>query len=796
MTEAPPTSTEDPAPADERVLQRSAEGRMITGVCAGLGRYAGIDPVLFRVGFAVLVLGSGIGIMLYIAAFLLMKDNAGRPGYVEQWTRRIFDTETVLALLAAVFAFGLIINVASDGIGMGTIVVGTLLAIALLAAHARGVDLLALAKSLPERIIGRRGTTPAHENAFSWPGTHAAPSGQYGMPPQAPYAGGPYAPGPNAPGPYSPDPYSRGPYAHGSYGRPPQAPSPYAQAPHQPYGQAPQGQAAYRQEPYGQGPHGPATFAGPPQTPGAPVPPVTEPPRAAEPTAGASVGGETGRAATAGTGTAEDGTTDATRLLNGVTDDKAGAPAESPAESGGRAEPDGPAGERVASEGRAASGERALAAEGLGAARDGVTMALTPPAPPAASQADPQDSSDTLAAEVPSADSAAPHAHQAEAPAASPAAHLTDVPAGPEASVPSSAEAPPRPPVTATPHTPGTSRVPPPPAGTGFRRLSDLAKEAGRGPYDYGASEPFAPHGPYAGYGRTPYPPVDSPYLREAEESAARPPARQPKSKSFIGGLTICLALIVGGIMVAVQRSTGSPSMPMIGGAVLATIGTGLLIATWFGRGAGLVAAGIIVSLALVAGSTLDGIPKNIGSFSWHPSEVTQPSREYAVGMGDGTLNLTDLPLDPGSHVRFDASVSVGRITVIVPTTARVEVHGYAKVGEVKIDHKVEDGMDVRFSRVLEPDKATGDAPTIELHVKAGIGDVEVRRGDDATAAEPRLPSSVGDREPPRPGNPPTAPPPLPDGVGSVPAPRNANPPAVAPLLPAHVGNVEVPSGA
>ncbi|WP_433222714.1 PspC domain-containing protein [Microtetraspora malaysiensis] len=363
MTEAPPTSTEDPAPADERVLQRSSEGRMITGVCAGLGRYAGIDPVLLRVGFAVLVLGSGIGIILYIAAFLLMKDSAGRPGYVEQWTRRIFDTETVLALLAAVFAFGLIINVASGGIDMGTIVVGTLLAIALLAAHARGVDLLPLAKSLPDRIFGRRGTTPAHENAFPWPGAHATPSGPYGMPPRAPYEGGPYPPGQ-----YPPGSYGHGSYPPGPYGRPPQEQAPYAQAPYQPYGPAPQGQAAYRQDPNGSGPHaaaGTAAFAGPPQAPGAPVPPVTEPTWAAEPATGPSVGGE----------------------------------------------PDGKAG---------------------GGGAPDATKLLTPPVPPAASQAEPLDASDTgssdtgssntRVAEVPSADSVAPDAHQAEAPSAAAAA--------------------------------------------------------------------------------------------------------------------------------------------------------------------------------------------------------------------------------------------------------------------------------------------------------------------------------------------------------------------------------------
>lgn len=69
MTEAPPRET--------RVLRRSGEGRIFGGVCAGLGRFTGIDPVVFRVGFAVLLLGSGVGFILYVAAVLLMKDPRG-----------------------------------------------------------------------------------------------------------------------------------------------------------------------------------------------------------------------------------------------------------------------------------------------------------------------------------------------------------------------------------------------------------------------------------------------------------------------------------------------------------------------------------------------------------------------------------------------------------------------------------------------------------------------------------------------------------------------------------------------
>ncbi|WP_218034255.1 LiaF domain-containing protein, partial [Acrocarpospora corrugata] len=229
--------------------------------------------------------------------------------------------------------------------------------------------------------------------------------------------------------------------------------------------------------------------------------------------------------------------------------------------------------------------------------------------------------------------------------------------------------------------------------------------------------EPFAPRGPYA------------PKVPERPE-VRLPKIKQKRPKSFIGGLTICLAFIVGGIMVAVQQSgTGSISLPVVGGAVLVTIGAGLLVATWFGRGAALVAAGTIVSLVLVAGSSVSGLPKKVGSYNWHPIDISQSSRSYTVGIGEGRLDLSDVKLVPGGRTRFDATISVGQLTVVLPPTARVEVFAYTRLGDIKIDHRVDNGADVTVNRVLDPEvRGDGDASTIELHVKAGIGDVEVRR--------------------------------------------------------------------
>jgi phage shock protein PspC (stress-responsive transcriptional regulator) len=57
---------------DLRVLRRSSTDRLIFGVCGGLGRYAGIDPVIFRVAFAVLAFFGGAGVLAYLIAYLLL----------------------------------------------------------------------------------------------------------------------------------------------------------------------------------------------------------------------------------------------------------------------------------------------------------------------------------------------------------------------------------------------------------------------------------------------------------------------------------------------------------------------------------------------------------------------------------------------------------------------------------------------------------------------------------------------------------------------------------------------------
>ncbi len=56
----------------KKKLYRSSRGKILVGVCTGLGEYFDIDPVLIRALFIVALFSGGIGAMLYIVLWMIM----------------------------------------------------------------------------------------------------------------------------------------------------------------------------------------------------------------------------------------------------------------------------------------------------------------------------------------------------------------------------------------------------------------------------------------------------------------------------------------------------------------------------------------------------------------------------------------------------------------------------------------------------------------------------------------------------------------------------------------------------
>jgi phage shock protein C len=55
-------------------LYRLRDGRIVSGVCVGLGAYFGVDPTLVRLAFALLCALGGLGILLYLCAWIVIPE--------------------------------------------------------------------------------------------------------------------------------------------------------------------------------------------------------------------------------------------------------------------------------------------------------------------------------------------------------------------------------------------------------------------------------------------------------------------------------------------------------------------------------------------------------------------------------------------------------------------------------------------------------------------------------------------------------------------------------------------------
>jgi phage shock protein PspC (stress-responsive transcriptional regulator) len=132
----PPPGSTPPPPVAPRRLVRSVDNRMIAGVAGGLGAYLGIDALLVRIAFVAASFLGGMGVVAYVAAWLLVPSADSSEPVGLTAARRLGEGRgrgrtVVGAVLLAVAAIILADNLSAGhgGLfwGLGLIVVGVLL---------------------------------------------------------------------------------------------------------------------------------------------------------------------------------------------------------------------------------------------------------------------------------------------------------------------------------------------------------------------------------------------------------------------------------------------------------------------------------------------------------------------------------------------------------------------------------------------------------------------------------------------------------------------------------------------
>ncbi|MGN6611697.1 MAG: PspC domain-containing protein [Angustibacter sp.] len=92
-------------------LRRSRSDKVIAGVCGGVGRSLGVDPLLIRIVVAVLAV-FGAGVVLYALGWLLLPVDDGTPSVGAQAMQRNEQTRSSTVWLAVVLAIAVAIGIA------------------------------------------------------------------------------------------------------------------------------------------------------------------------------------------------------------------------------------------------------------------------------------------------------------------------------------------------------------------------------------------------------------------------------------------------------------------------------------------------------------------------------------------------------------------------------------------------------------------------------------------------------------------------------------------------------------
>src|SRR4051794_12653744 len=104
----PPEDRPNDASDDRpRRVKRSGRDPMVAGVAGGLGRYFDIDPIIFRIGFAISLFFGGLGAVLYGALWLFVPDHDGRPAISGRSRALTIAAVIVLVAIAAPIIGGL-----------------------------------------------------------------------------------------------------------------------------------------------------------------------------------------------------------------------------------------------------------------------------------------------------------------------------------------------------------------------------------------------------------------------------------------------------------------------------------------------------------------------------------------------------------------------------------------------------------------------------------------------------------------------------------------------------------------
>ena len=215
------------------------------------------------------------------------------------------------------------------------------------------------------------------------------------------------------------------------------------------------------------------------------------------------------------------------------------------------------------------------------------------------------------------------------------------------------------------------------------------------------------------------------------QPTPAAAPVTQVRTRSRRRGrrslvLPVVGALFVGAGVLGLMDASDSYDVAIAAG--LATVGGAIALGAVVGRRVGrlLPFGAVLLAAGAVAAASPVGLSAGIGGKAERPVDTAQLERSYEFGIGDFTVDLTDLAL-PSGTTRVDVELGIGDLLVRVPEHTALEIDARAGAGQVTVLGESDDGTGAEERAVLQG--STPAAPVLELDADVGFGHVAVRRG-------------------------------------------------------------------
>jgi len=197
------------------------------------------------------------------------------------------------------------------------------------------------------------------------------------------------------------------------------------------------------------------------------------------------------------------------------------------------------------------------------------------------------------------------------------------------------------------------------------------------------------------------------------------------------GGLVLANLLAVAGAL-GVLNAAGVISLTWLSGGavVLLLLGCGMVIGGLFGKTTGLVPIGLVVAIPLIL-LTAIGLPLHgtVGDATWAPASAAAVRPLYQVGVGDGSLDLTNAAPGPGRTLRVNTQIGIGDLDVILPPDVDVRVQAHDGVGTLDAGDTLDTSRWNVNENFVIPTHAAHPQGTIVLVVDVGVGDVNLEVG-------------------------------------------------------------------